>query len=256
MAHTSDPSFSTQSEQLPQNGAHEPGAGVLAAHTEHPRTYHENKFVYPVLSRRSHGISLGINLNPDKVCNFDCIYCQVDRRTAAVTTFVETGRLLAELERTLDLVASGALYDDPPFDHVPEALAPAQRHRLLRRRRADHLPELRPDRRGRGRDQAAAGPRHGQDGPDHQRQHVPPRPRAAGPRHVRPQQRRDLGQARRRHRAVLPSDRPDDRSPSTASSATSSDAARHTSPGHPEPVHEGRGRRALRRRDRRLLRPI
>ena len=28
------------------------------------------------------GISLGVNLNPDKVCNFDCIYCQVDRTTA------------------------------------------------------------------------------------------------------------------------------------------------------------------------------
>lgn len=94
----------------------------LRAITEHPRTYHDNKFVYPVLSRRSRGISIGVNLNPDKVCNFDCVYCQVDRRSSAVTRFVETDRLLRELDETIDLVASGALYDEPPFDEVPPHL--------------------------------------------------------------------------------------------------------------------------------------
>ncbi len=94
----------------------------LPAHNAHPRTYHENKFVYPVLSRRSHGISVGINLNPDKICNFDCIYCQVDRRSAAVTQFVETDRLLRELEQTLELVRSGELYQDEPFAGVPVPL--------------------------------------------------------------------------------------------------------------------------------------
>ena len=69
-----------------------PGLNVLSSHTDHPRLFHHNKFVYPVLSRRSRGISVGINLNPDKVCNFDCAYCQVDRRSAAVTRFVETER--------------------------------------------------------------------------------------------------------------------------------------------------------------------
>lgn len=97
-------------------------ANPLRAVTEHPRTYHANKFVYPVLSRRSKGISIGVNLNPDKICNFDCIYCQVDRRSAAVTHFVETDRLLRELDETLDLVASGELYAEPPFDEVPPAL--------------------------------------------------------------------------------------------------------------------------------------
>ena len=34
--------------------------------------------VYPVYSRRSRGLSLGINLYPDrKVCSFDCPYCEV-----------------------------------------------------------------------------------------------------------------------------------------------------------------------------------
>ena len=48
-------------------------------HTDHARLFEHNRFVYPVLSRRSGGISIGVNLNPDKICNFDCIYCQVDR---------------------------------------------------------------------------------------------------------------------------------------------------------------------------------
>ena len=83
---------------------------LTTLYTEHPRLFHENTFVYPVLSRRSRGLSIGVNLNPDKVCNFDCIYCQVDRRSAAVTDFVAVERLLAELEQTLELVESGAIY--------------------------------------------------------------------------------------------------------------------------------------------------
>lgn len=87
--------------------------------TRHPRRFHENRFVYPVLSRRSHGISVGVNLNPDKVCNFDCIYCQVDRRSEAETKFVEMDRLLAELVDTLELIGSGRLYEDDKFRQVP-----------------------------------------------------------------------------------------------------------------------------------------
>ena len=36
-------------------------------HTQHQRQFETNRFVYPVLSRRSGGISIGVNLNPDKV---------------------------------------------------------------------------------------------------------------------------------------------------------------------------------------------
>ncbi|MEO6807661.1 MAG: radical SAM protein [Isosphaeraceae bacterium] len=101
----------------------EPDAtAVLQAHTDHPRLFHENKFVYPVLSRRSRGISIGVNLNPDKVCNFDCVYCQVDRRSAALTKFVELDRLLVEIAQSLDLVQSGALYQDAQFSGVPAPL--------------------------------------------------------------------------------------------------------------------------------------
>lgn len=94
----------------------------LALYTDHRRTFHENKFVYPVLSRRSKGISIGVNLNPDKVCNFDCIYCQVDRRSEAETQFVEMDRLLAELDEMFRLVTSGDLFSDAKFADVPVTL--------------------------------------------------------------------------------------------------------------------------------------
>jgi wyosine [tRNA(Phe)-imidazoG37] synthetase (radical SAM superfamily) len=95
---------------------------TLTLHTDHARLFERNRFVYPVLSRRSGGISIGVNLNPDKVCNFDCIYCQVDRRSQSETRFVETDALLAELRATLELVTSGAIYETDKFKSVPRHL--------------------------------------------------------------------------------------------------------------------------------------
>ena len=91
-------------------------------HTDHARLFERNRFVYPVLSRRSGGISIGVNLNPDKICNFDCIYCQVDRTRQSETRFVETDALLAELRATLEFVASGAIYQTEKFRDVPPQL--------------------------------------------------------------------------------------------------------------------------------------
>src|SRR6185312_15107660 len=88
----------------------------------HPRLFAANRFVYPVLSRRSGGISIGVNLNPDKVCNFDCIYCQVDRVRQSETRFVELDRVQAELDEMLSLVTSGELYRQEKFSTVPQAL--------------------------------------------------------------------------------------------------------------------------------------
>lgn len=97
-------------------------APALPLYRRHERRFAENLFVYPVLSRRSRGISIGVNLNPDKVCNFDCIYCQVDRVRQSETRFVAMDRLLAELDETLTLAVSGELYSAPPFDATPDPL--------------------------------------------------------------------------------------------------------------------------------------
>ena len=88
----------------------------------HERRFDQNRFVYPVLSRRSRGLSIGVNLNPDKVCNFDCIYCQVDRTRQSETRFVETDALLAELDDMLGFVASGEIYHTEKFRSTPPEL--------------------------------------------------------------------------------------------------------------------------------------
>src|SRR5476651_2127464 len=92
----------------------------MLTETSHPRLFRQNTYVYPVLSRRSGGISVGINLNPDKVCNFDCIYCQVDRTKAPQEFFVGLPKLLEELEAVLaGLRADGAFWSEPEFQSTP-----------------------------------------------------------------------------------------------------------------------------------------
>src|SRR5437899_5010868 len=88
----------------------------------HPRAYRENLYVYPVLSRRARGISIGINLNPDKVCNFDCIYCQVDRTNPPAVREVDEALLREELRAMLEEARSGALFDRPEFRALPGPL--------------------------------------------------------------------------------------------------------------------------------------
>ncbi len=95
---------------------------VRRAVTSHPRLFEDNRYVYPVLSRRSGGISVGINLNPDKICNFDCIYCQVDRTVPPVLRKVDEDRIIQELTALLDDTLSGRLSQHPAFLDIPDNL--------------------------------------------------------------------------------------------------------------------------------------
>jgi wyosine [tRNA(Phe)-imidazoG37] synthetase (radical SAM superfamily) len=88
-------------------------------HAHHPRTWRENAYVYPVISRRSGGLSIGVNLNPDKACNFDCIYCQVDRTVPPAVRKVDPDRLRGELQSMIERAVNGELFASPPFDRVP-----------------------------------------------------------------------------------------------------------------------------------------
>ena len=81
----------------------------------------QSRYVYAVLSRRAKGLSIGINLNPDKICNFDCIYCQVDRTTPPEFRDVDEALLLDELESMLRRARDGSLFAEPPFASIPEA---------------------------------------------------------------------------------------------------------------------------------------
>jgi wyosine [tRNA(Phe)-imidazoG37] synthetase (radical SAM superfamily) len=95
------------------------GSPQYAAHS---RSFAANRCIYPVISRRAGGISIGVNLNPDKFCNFDCVYCQIDRTTPGSTEPVDLDRLAKELDETVEQVVSGKLFAGPRFQNTPPPL--------------------------------------------------------------------------------------------------------------------------------------
>jgi wyosine [tRNA(Phe)-imidazoG37] synthetase (radical SAM superfamily) len=100
----------------------EKSSHVPSLFSAHGRNFEANRYVYPVLSRRSGGISIGVNLNLDKVCNFDCIYCQVDRRQLGPKQAVDVVRLVEELDAMVELITSGRIYDETRFRDTPAQL--------------------------------------------------------------------------------------------------------------------------------------
>ncbi len=103
---------------LPESGLPESGLPVRDFHN-HARDWRGYYYVYPVLSRRSRGLSIGINLNPDAACNFDCIYCQVDRSIAPRVRVVDLAVLEVELDAMLAAALDGSLFDTPEFRDTP-----------------------------------------------------------------------------------------------------------------------------------------
>jgi wyosine [tRNA(Phe)-imidazoG37] synthetase (radical SAM superfamily) len=89
---------------------------LVQAHLDHRRIWQDFHYAYPVISRRSKGVSLGINLNPDKMCNFDCVYCEVDRTTPVPRSDVDVAQLEREVGALLDLTVSGTLFATTPFN--------------------------------------------------------------------------------------------------------------------------------------------
>ncbi|HKS38882.1 MAG TPA: radical SAM protein, partial [Verrucomicrobiae bacterium] len=80
------------------------------------------RFVYAVISPRARGLSVGVNMNPDKFCNFDCVYCEVNRAEPAAESKLDVGLMVEELERTLELVHSGRIRECPCYQRLPEDL--------------------------------------------------------------------------------------------------------------------------------------
>jgi len=81
-----------------------------------------SRFVYAVVSPRARGLSVGVNMNPDKYCNFDCVYCEVNRSEPARESKLDVGVMAAELERALELVHSRRIRERPNYRSLPEEL--------------------------------------------------------------------------------------------------------------------------------------
>ena len=90
---------------------------LQVAFKHHPRQWREYFYVYPVISRRSGGLSVGVELNPDKACNFDCVYCCVNRDEPPRVRQVDLAVLEAELRQMLE--NRDALFDEPEFCEIP-----------------------------------------------------------------------------------------------------------------------------------------
>ncbi|NQU66017.1 MAG: hypothetical protein HQ517_17300 [SAR324 cluster bacterium] len=77
---------------------------ISLSYSKHSRLSQYQRLVYPVVSRRSGGLSLGINLNPDKKCSFNCVYCQVDREKKISGLKVGVEQIVIELNYWLGVI--------------------------------------------------------------------------------------------------------------------------------------------------------
>ncbi len=75
--------------------------------TNHDRDSAGLRYVYPVVSRRAGGVSVGINLNPNNACNWRCIYCQVPELTRGTAPPIDLVVLEKELRYFLEELLHG-----------------------------------------------------------------------------------------------------------------------------------------------------
>ena len=63
-----------------------------------------------------------MNFNPDKKCQFDCVYCEVDRASSGGGPQLDVAAMAGELKTTLDYVHSGRLRELHAYRKVPDEL--------------------------------------------------------------------------------------------------------------------------------------
>jgi len=87
-----------------------------------PRQFLGNRFVYTVISSRAGGLSIGVNMNPNKHCNFDCEYCEVNRLFPPYEDSLDVDVMAEELQRTLRMAESAELKSLPFYFNTPPDL--------------------------------------------------------------------------------------------------------------------------------------
>jgi wyosine [tRNA(Phe)-imidazoG37] synthetase (radical SAM superfamily) len=98
-----------------------PVAGQQEAAFGCPRDFFDNKFVYAVVSTRARGLTVGVNLSPDKVCNFNCVYCEV-HRNGDPRLALDVDVMASELKQTVAFVRAGRLRERPWYRGLPDEL--------------------------------------------------------------------------------------------------------------------------------------
>jgi wyosine [tRNA(Phe)-imidazoG37] synthetase (radical SAM superfamily) len=88
----------------------------------YPRIFLGNRFVYTVVSARARGLAIGINMNPDQFCNFDCAYCEVNRELPVTERQLDVEVMAEELENTLFQVRSGKIREHAAYRELSNEL--------------------------------------------------------------------------------------------------------------------------------------
>jgi hypothetical protein len=114
----------TETAEHPERRRHALGRAPAASETAFgcPRDFLNNRFVYLVVSPRARGLSVGINMNPDKKCNFNCVYCEVHRDQVPRELHLDVDVMGVELKQTLEFVLAGRLGERPWYRAVPTDL--------------------------------------------------------------------------------------------------------------------------------------
>ena len=116
---------STESAGNGKPAEHPHGRRTAATAFGCPRDFLDNRFVYVVISPRARGLSIGVNLTPDKRCNFNCIYCEVDRGEPVPAGELDLDVVAEELHRTLNYIYAGGLAMHPRYTGLsPDLLRP------------------------------------------------------------------------------------------------------------------------------------
>ncbi len=84
-----------------------PPADERLSQADHSRDSAGMTYVYPVISRRAGGVSIGINLNPNNACNWRCIYCQVPDLKRGAAPVIDLIKLEQELRTFLHELVYG-----------------------------------------------------------------------------------------------------------------------------------------------------
>lgn len=92
---------------------------------DHSRDSAGLTYVYPVVSRRAGGVSIGINLNPNNACNWRCIYCQVPELKRGAAPDIDLVKLELELRGFLHELLYGNFMQEkvPPEAQVIHDIA-------------------------------------------------------------------------------------------------------------------------------------
>jgi len=86
----------------------------------HSRELSGLKYIYSVISRRAGGLSIGVNLNVNNACNWQCIYCEIPNLTRGSPPPIELDVLEDELRFFLHEIIHG--------DYMEKNVAIEDRH--------------------------------------------------------------------------------------------------------------------------------